>query len=70
MFFEEHGQPNDEPPERAIYMSYHEDEFGLEADYIEPLMAQDDPDAQLVQTFASEFEDFIQETPWQSFTRR
>ena len=63
MFSEEHGQTNDEPPEKAIYMSYHEDEFGLDADYVESLVAQDDPDAQLVQSFEAEFEDFIQETP-------
>jgi len=45
-------------------MSYHDDEYELEADYVEAMVAQNDPDAQLVQSFEAEFEDFIQETLW------
>ena len=63
MFSEEHGHQADEQHEKPIYMSYHEDDYELEADYVEAMVAQDDPDAQLVQSFEAEFEDFIQETP-------
>ena len=63
MFSEEYGHQADEQHEKPIYMSYHEDEYELEADYVEAMVAQDDPDAQLVQSFEAEFEDFIQETP-------
>ena len=63
MVSEEPGHQSEDTQEKSIYMSLHEDEVDLDTDYVEALAAQDDPDAQLVQNFEAEFEDFIQETP-------
>ena len=53
----------DEASEKPVYLGYHDDGSELEPEYVNSLVAQDDPDAILVQNFEAEFEDFVQETP-------
>ena len=38
---EELGHQPDEASEKPLYMSYHEDDFELEPEYVESLVAQD-----------------------------
>ena len=63
MFTEEHGAPVDDGHEKVIYVSTHEEEPDLDPEFLESLVAQEDHDALVVQSFETEFEDFIQETP-------
>eukprot|EP00435_Cladocopium_sp_Y103_P008652 s5213_g2.t1 len=62
MITEEQASHGDDGHERVVYVSTHEDDE-IDPEYVEALVAQDDPDAQLVQSFETEFEDFVQETP-------
>ena len=63
MFTEENASTNDDANEKVAFVGMHDEEHEIDPDYLEAMVAQDDQDAQVVQSFEAEFEDFIQETP-------